>query len=297
MIKNKENCTLTVKVPKVHLTPSAREEITARRAVWGTEVYTDDSDIIAACIHGGWIRGEWADDIDADMLDLDRGLAALEKEVPANKRRKEKEKEEKARQEANAATFLDKPPKTGPVTVPVERDMHVTLLILPRLEKYSSTTRFGIQSREFGGRYNGRKSIHDGISFQILGIRWVTNGAGTQSRLRGKGRRERMRKAMGEMNAASRGLNGAELEKEKQRLDRIRDEIVSGHWWKRDEARENGAGKDERTPSEGDKENRPAEEQQGARATNGATTNGVASNKADKMDLDESTKEVKASAS
>ncbi|KAF4805802.1 hypothetical protein CGCSCA5_v015019 [Colletotrichum siamense] len=297
MIKNKENCTLTVKVSKVHLTPSAREEITARRAVWGTEVYTDDSDIIAACIHGGWIRGEWADDIDADMLDLDRGLAALEKEVPANKRRKEKEKEEKARQEANAATFLDKPPKTGPVTVPVERDMHVTLLILPRLEKYSSTTRFGIQSREFGGRYNGRKSIHDGISFQILGIRWVTNGAGTQSRLRGKGRRERMRKAMGEMNAASRGLNGAELEKEKQRLDRIRDEIVSGHWWKRDEARENGAGKDERTPSEGDKENRPAEEQQGARATNGATTNGVASNKADKMDLDESTKEVKASAS
>ncbi|WYZ43491.1 hypothetical protein EsH8_VI_001190 [Colletotrichum jinshuiense] len=296
MIKDKENCTLTVKVPKVYLTPAAREEITARRALWGTDVYTDDSDVIAACIHGGWIRGEWGDDVDVDMLDLDRGLSAPDKEIPANRRRKEKEREGKARLEANSATYLDKPPKTGPVSVPADRDMHVSLVILPRLEKYSSTTRFGLQSREYGGRYNGRKSVHDGISFMITSIRWVTNGAGTQNRLRGKGRRERMRKAMGEMNAASRGLNGAEFEREKQRLDKIRGEIVSGNWWKREEGRENDADKEERAPSEGDKENRPADEtQDAARTTNGAaTTNGVSPGKGDKMDVDGSAKSAEA---
>ncbi|OBR03435.1 histone deacetylation protein Rxt3 [Colletotrichum higginsianum IMI 349063] len=296
IIKDKENCTLTVKVPKVHLTPLAREEITARRALWGTDVYTDDSDIIAACIHGGWIRGEWAEDVDVALLDLDRGLSAPEKEVPATKRRKEKEKEEKARLEANSATYLDKPPKTGPVSVPADRDMHVSIVILPRLEKYSSTTRFGIQSREYGGRYNGRQSIHDGISFMITGIRWVTNGAGTQNRLRGKGRRERMRKAMGEMNAASRGLNGAALEREKQRLDKIRGEIVSGTWWKKEKGRGNGAAeKEERLPSEGDKENRiDDDEPRGAvPATNGASkSGGVSTDKGDEMDVDEKAKGV-----
>ncbi|KAK1660170.1 histone deacetylation protein Rxt3-domain-containing protein [Colletotrichum godetiae] len=289
VIKDKENCTLTVKVPKVHLTSAAREEITARRALWGTDVYTDDSDIVAACIHGGWIRGEWADDVDVAMLDLDRGINAPEKEVPTTKRRKEKEKEEKARFEANAATYLDKAPKTGPVTVPVDRDMHVSLVVLPRLDKYGSTTRFGIRSREFGGRYNGRQSVHDGISFMITGIRWVTNGAGTQNRLRGKGRRERMRKAMGEMHAASRGLNGAALEREKLRLSKIRGEIVSGTWWKRNQgARAPDEYKEERAPSEGDKENRIDGEppQSLAPKANGVTANGAPAVDGDKMDVD-----------
>ncbi|KAJ3939148.1 uncharacterized protein N0V96_010590 [Colletotrichum fioriniae] len=290
VIKDKENCTLTVKVPKVHLTSAAREEITARRALWGTDVYTDDSDVVAACIHGGWIRGEWADDVDVGMLDLDRGINAPEKEVPATKRRsKEKEKEEKARLEANSATYLDKPPRTGPVTVPADRDMHVSLVVLPRLDRYGSTTRFGIQSREFGGRYNGRQSVHDGISYMITGIRWVTNGAGTQNRLRGKGRRERMRKAMGEMHAASRGLNGAELEREKLRLSKIRGEIVSGTWWKRNQgARAPGEYKEERAPSEGDKENRIDGErpQSAAPKANGVTTNGAPAADDDKMDMD-----------
>ncbi|GKT94330.1 LOW QUALITY PROTEIN: histone deacetylation protein RXT3 [Colletotrichum tofieldiae] len=288
IIKDKENCTLTVKVPKVHLTPLAREEITARRALrLGYR----------RCLHSrGWIRGEWADEVDVSLLDLDRGLSAPEKEVPATKRRKEKEKEEKARLEANSATYLDKPPKTGPVNVPADRDMHVSIVILPRLEKYSSTTRFGIQSREYGGRYNGRQSIHDGISFMVTGLRWVTNGAGTQSRLRGKGRRERMRKAMGEMNAASRGLNGAALEREKQRLDKIRSEIVSGTWWKKEKGRENGAtDKEERSTSEGDKENIPDDEPRNAApATNGATTNGDSAGKGDEMDVDENGKAAEA---
>ncbi|KAI1371735.1 Rxt3-domain-containing protein [Hypoxylon crocopeplum] len=184
VIKGNENSTLTVKIPRVHLSPSSREEITSRRAVWGTDVYTDDSDIVAACIHAGWIRGEWGGDVDVDLLELYKPSSL---------------KKQRAAPAEQHLEVLTSPPASGPVHVPADRDLHVTLLVLPALEKYSSSTRFGIQSREFGGTYNGRKSIHDGISFMITSVRWV-DGAALQSRLRGKARRERIRKAMGEVN-------------------------------------------------------------------------------------------------
>lgn len=189
MIRDNENSTLTVKIPRAHLTTVAREEITTRRAIWGTDVYSDDSDVVAACIHAGWIRGEWSNDIDTDLLDL-------RVQPPKSKGRNAVVAPEQGPQEV-----LTSPPATGPVQVPHHRDLHVTILILPALEKYTSTTRFGIQSREFGGTYNGRKSNHDGISFMVTAIRWV-DGAAPQSRLRGKARRERIRKAMGEVQRA-----------------------------------------------------------------------------------------------
>src|SRR5580700_2886482 len=61
--EGRENCTYTIRIPRVHLTSVSRQEITSRRAVWGTDIYTDDSDIIAACIHSGWVRGEWPEDV------------------------------------------------------------------------------------------------------------------------------------------------------------------------------------------------------------------------------------------
>ncbi|CAJ2510650.1 Uu.00g062750.m01.CDS01 [Anthostomella pinea] len=184
-IKGNENSTLTVKVPRVHLTPSAREEITSRRAIWGTDIYSDDSDVVAACIHAGWIRGEWSDDVDVDLLELQKPIPSRPKQrvVPPEQH----------------LEVLNSVPAAGPVHVPADRDLHVTLLILPALEKYCSTTRFGIQSREFGGTYNGRKAVHDGISFMIQSVRWV-DGAAPQSRLRGRDRRERIRQAMSEVH-------------------------------------------------------------------------------------------------
>lgn len=184
MIKDNENSSLTVKIPRVHLTPSAREEITARRAIWGTDVYTDDSDVVAACIHAGWIRGEWASDVDVDLLELQKPASKSKQRILPVEQHLE---------------VLNSVPASGPIHVPADRDLHVTLLILPPLEKYASSTRYGIQSREFGGTYNGRKSFHDGLSFMILSVRWV-DGAAPQSRLRGKARRERIRKAMSEVN-------------------------------------------------------------------------------------------------
>jgi hypothetical protein len=257
LIEGKENCTLTMKIGKESLTPAAREEITSRRALWGTDVYTDDSDVVAACIHAGWIRGEWPDDVDVSMLGLDEGYIVSDMRLLLNGQGTGAKGATKlpSQHSPAALTVLSEPPKTGPMPVPENRDLHVTLLILPRLEKYASTTRFGIRSREFGGPVGDeeahQRAIHDGISFMVMGLRWVTNGGASQHRLRGKARRERIRKALAEVEMTpawiSRpvnggGENGAEAERE-----------VGLGWWKQNASK---------PPSEGDKENmnRPAVE-------------------------------------
>jgi hypothetical protein len=254
LIKDSVNCTLTVKIGKQHLVPSAREEITSRRALWGTDIYTDDSDIVAACIHQGWIRGEWPEEVDVDLLDL---------YTPDEKEKKgRKSGAVKHAAPSNNLVVLDEPPKGGPMNVPENRDLHVTVLILPRLQKYASTIRFGIKSREFGGQIGDGHGLqhsakHDGLSFMITGIRWVSNGVGTQNRLRGKARRERIRRALREVELgpvwAAKTLNveaGKKGEVAEVQPDTPIDGDValSGSWWKH-----RGA-----PPSERDKENQPA---------------------------------------
>lgn len=204
MIRDKFNCTLTVKIGKEHLSSDVREEITRTRALWGTEVYTDDSDVIAACIHGGWIRGEWHRDVNINLLNLDQGYSISD--VREESRRQAATDGRSSTPTPSNLIVLNAPPKTGPMAVPENRDLHVRLVILPRLEKYASTTRFGIKSREFGGSLasadDGRPRInatHDGISYMITEIRWLTNGGESQNRLRGKARRERIRKALREI--------------------------------------------------------------------------------------------------
>jgi hypothetical protein len=161
-----ENCTFTVRIPRIYLEGEARREITYRRAVWGTDVYTDDSDIIAACIHQGWFRGEWDEDIDTSLLGLE-----LE-DVPPEP----------------YTDVLTNPPASGPMKVPAGKECHVTVLVLPALEKYSSVTRFGLKSREWGGERKRGFVGHDGLSFSILKVEWV---AGVDAGERGRGMRRR----------------------------------------------------------------------------------------------------------
>lgn len=268
-ISGNENSTITVKVPRIHLTPSAREELTARRALWGTEVYTDDSDVVAALIHGGWIRGEWDAETGASLLDLDHGIPGdgVVHQVRGEKRELTAEERE-ARAAANEADFLGSPPATGPVFVRERRDLHVTLVILPRLKGYASTTRFGIQSREFGGRGDaGRRAQHDGLSFMVAGVRWVESGARTQSEVRGKGRRERMRRAMREVVVPVGGMNVVE-----EAARRLNGEVEAGRVGdggkdgQKDREKDDGGRKGD---GEVDKENRPAGEETGDRAGEG----------------------------
>lgn len=159
-----ENCTFTVKVMRAYLDHKSREEITIRRAVWGTDIYTDDSDIIAACIHQGWFKGAWPAGVDEDLLGLevtDEGTIHVFR---------------------SPDEIWTKPSASGPADVPKNRDLNVNILILPLLDKYSSVTRFGIRSREWGGKYDGYHSMHDGLSFMIQSIQWVDGVNGVEGR-------------------------------------------------------------------------------------------------------------------
>jgi len=256
LINGKENCTLTMKIGKEHLTAASREEITSRRALWGTDVYTDDSDVIAACIHAGWIRGEWPEEVDVDLLGLDEGFYVSDaKDIRGRQQAPQNGPIRNVVEEANP-NILTEPPATGPMVVPENRDLHVTLLVLPTLEKYASTTRYGIKSREFGGPVNGRdefgkRAVHDGISFMITGLRWVTNGGSSQNRLRGKARRERIRKALREVELGPAWAGGVRngVEARENEAPKTAEKVgeISGAWWKQPS----------KPPSEGDKENQP----------------------------------------
>ncbi|KAG9231283.1 putative transcriptional regulatory protein RXT3 [Amylocarpus encephaloides] len=147
-----------VKRAKTHHHHHHQEEITRRRAVYGTDIYTDDSDVIAACIHEGWFRGAWAPDVDTKYLDLEIGR---QPRVPIGPDR-----------------ILLHPPPSGPVKVPKGYDAHVKILALPALVEYKSCVRFGIKSREWGVKRAGHRGSHDGMSFKIMSVQWVPEEKG-----------------------------------------------------------------------------------------------------------------------
>ncbi|KAJ5437653.1 hypothetical protein N7445_006197 [Penicillium cf. griseofulvum] len=171
--EQRENCTFTVRVPRFRINQSHREEICARRALWGTGVYTDDSDPVAAAIHSGFIRGAWGDDVDESMLDLEIKDSYQHAPPP------------------EATTNGDSPTKGPrlPQLPPTDKDLHITLLVLPRVEQYDSTLLFGLKSRKWDGR-------HDGMSFKVHAVDWVDEGVARGEERSGEARRKRLRTLM-----------------------------------------------------------------------------------------------------
>jgi hypothetical protein len=169
--EGKENCTFTVRVPRFRIDTGRREEICARRALWGTGIYTDDSDPVAAAIHSGFFRGAWGEEIDVDMLDLEIRDAY-----------------QHAPKAAEDMGLTGDRPQIPPVP-PTDKDLHITLLILPKLERYESSVLFGLKSRSWDGN-------HDGMSFKVLRVEWVDEGVGRGEERGGEARRKRLRNLM-----------------------------------------------------------------------------------------------------
>jgi hypothetical protein len=168
--EGKENCTFTVRVPRYRIDTGHREEICARRALWGTGVYTDDSDPVAAAIHSGYIRGEWGENVDISMLDLEV-KDGYNHVPPANG------------DESSTGN------KRVPPVFEDNKDLHITLLILPRLEKYEPSLMFGLKSRLWDGS-------HDGMSFKVERIEWVDEGSTRGEERSGAARRKRLQNMM-----------------------------------------------------------------------------------------------------
>lgn len=116
-----------------------------KRMVWGTDVYTDDSDVLAILLHSGWLRlGSIKEKVDGSEV------AELENTEGVG--------EEKSNGAANGHS-LDaalKPARN-------ERTLVVRFLVGPALVRYQGCTRQGLKSRSWG---NG----HDGVSLMIESV-------------------------------------------------------------------------------------------------------------------------------
>lgn len=163
----KENCTLTIRIPRFYLSKEGREQVCLRRAVWGTDIYSDDTDPLAAAIHAGWIRGDWGDSIDVSMLELSIDNNATN---------------------ANQTEYTTLP--SSPMLPPAGKDLHLTILLLPTLEEYASRISHGIKSRPWG-------NDHDGLSYRIEKIAWVDEKASQGEERGGEARRKRLKMTTG----------------------------------------------------------------------------------------------------
>ena len=163
----KENCTMTIRIPRFYLSKEEREQVCLRRAVWGTEVYSDDTDPLAAAIHAGWIRGDWGDSIDFSSLELNSANEAAD---------------------TKHTEYIT--PPSSPMLPPPGKDLHLTILILPTLENYASRICHGIKSRPWG-------NDHDGLSYRIERIAWVDEKASQGEERGGEARRKRLKMTTG----------------------------------------------------------------------------------------------------
>lgn len=167
------NCTYTIRVSRTWLRTDEREAICSERFLWGSGIYTDDSDPVAAAIHSGFIKGAWNDEVDTDLL------------------------ERVSREQNPSIDFKDNVPE-APVEPPEGKDLHIKLLVLPQLEKYGESARYGLKSRtwpeeeEEEVEEEGKGAPHDGVSFTVLDCTWVDEGSARGQERSGVARRKRL---------------------------------------------------------------------------------------------------------
>ena len=119
------------------------------RKIWGTDVYTDDSDILAACVHSGWLRlGSSAPLFGIPSSSSPPGRAAAAGSAEGNKKRK-----------------MEQSPTTSTKQLN-HRSLKITIVVAPRLIKYEGSLRAGIRSRSWG-------NSHDGVSYAIESVELV----------------------------------------------------------------------------------------------------------------------------
>jgi hypothetical protein len=161
------NCTYTVRVSKTWLRRDEREAICAERYLWGSGIFTDDSDPVAAAIHSGYLKGAWGEWVDTALLEQ-----IIQEQNPKID----------AGQEHVPTELVE--PRPG-------MDLHITLLVLPQLERYEETVRYGVKSRSWPEEPNS--APHDGVSFMVLNCEWVNERTGRGKGRTGEERRQRLR--------------------------------------------------------------------------------------------------------
>lgn len=160
------NCTYTVRVSKTWIRREEREAICAERFLWGSGIFTDDSDPIAAAIHSGYVKGAWGEGVDTILLE-------------------QIIREKNPKIDAGQDTVPEEP-----IDPPPGKDLHITLLVLPQLERYEPSVRYGLSSRPWPEE--AKTAPHDGVSFMVLNCEFVDEGTERGKARNGTARRERL---------------------------------------------------------------------------------------------------------
>ncbi|ETI27855.1 hypothetical protein G647_00304 [Cladophialophora carrionii CBS 160.54] len=164
------NCTYTVKVSRMWLRERERHLIGREQYLWGSGIYTDDSDPLAAAMHSGFIESARPND------------AVLERLI----------EEQNPKIEGLAAPVK-------PAAVSEGKDLHITLVVLPQLESYTDSVRYGIKSRSWPEREKegATPAPHDGVSFMVLKTEFLDDGIMNRRVGRtGKEKRKRLREEL-----------------------------------------------------------------------------------------------------
>ncbi|KAG0742405.1 hypothetical protein G6F57_005728 [Rhizopus arrhizus] len=153
LLPNLENClngVMQIRVPAKYLT---FENIQVKkRAVWGTDIYTDDSDIVAMIIHSGKYHLEYKE---PEIEPNDPFALAI-----AGKPREAMEASKKLALSSKKWIRQD-------MTIP-DHDLRVTVRVLPKLRNYTGSIRYCIKSRDWGN--------HDGMSLFVNKVEKIKRG-------------------------------------------------------------------------------------------------------------------------
>ena len=193
--EGRENCIFQIRIPRRYLYERGRAEVCRRRWLWGSDVYTDDSDILAVLVHLGKIRPVLPQGVDPEMVlghildekgDLGRKVGR-----PVGKGKAITNGTPNLATPTANGVFPSSPSPSSGGYLDMNKDVIVDVLILPPLEKYSSTVRNAIKSRSWVKQ-------HDGMSYMVREVKTAepgeAEGRGRSMRKQRLNEREHIRK-------------------------------------------------------------------------------------------------------
>lgn len=227
--EGKENSVFEVRIPRKYLSRKTNPNVDEQQRLWGTDIYTDDSDVVAVLYHMGVLplddKEEKEKEVeaetekekekeeekvdtkekeeskegpkeeskdkpdseigdknekkeDADKLSSPKEANTEKSECRIKKSKKSKRKLKRKLIESlagykraidNSNCYNDTQTAAREADIDLYGDLVVTLLILPRLIRYSGSYRNGLYSRDWGAP----RVPHDGVSYAIAGIRFM----------------------------------------------------------------------------------------------------------------------------
>lgn len=163
-------CKFQVRIPAEFLTHA--NPAVMRDCVWGTDIYTDDSDIVSMLIHSGYYKpvdapeGAWK----VEESQTNESTEGNENEVKV-------EKDSETKEQDKSRIISLSPPTIPFVTATASSDLDttpsqdaiVTLRVLPKLARYGSSKRNGLKSRGWGTGHEGESLVIETVQLAPRG--------------------------------------------------------------------------------------------------------------------------------